>query len=286
MRVRKRAVLTGGTNGMGLLVAQTLAARGYDLVLLARDEEKARAVRTGILQLSPAAEIGIVYADFSRLSTIATAANSIAELHRRIDVLVNNAGMHAFSQRTTEDGFAEMTSVNYLAPWLLSNKLAPALAQARQPRVVTVASEAARHGGVVEPAKDLADLRAFNRRESMQRYGKTKKMNIMFSLEFARRFEGDGISSNCLDPGFNATGLGRELPFSGVLLRLLTLLGVGRPSRGAGSIVRIADDPEFSVRTGAYFSNSAEPIALGASFNPRALEELWQTTESALDRFL
>ncbi len=283
----KKIVLTGGTNGIGLLAANTLASRGHHLVLLARDEPKAQAVRVEILQTAPAAAIDIVYADFSRLATVAAAAATIKDAVPGIDVLVNNAGMHAFSQRVTEDGFAEMLSVNYLAPWLLTHTLAPVLARSADARVVTVASKAARQAETIDPALDLVDTGAFSRRRSMQLYGKTKLMNIMFSLELARRFEGTNLTSNCLDPGFNATGLGRELPFSTALLRLLTLLGIGDPAQGADIVVRAATSAEFTAKTGMYFSRRGQPIDdLGQAHSPRALEELWQATAAALARFL
>src|SRR5690606_14184942 len=122
-----------------------------------------------------------------RLNTVADAATSISSRFSNVDVLINNAVIHAFSQRVTEDGFAEMLSVNYLAPWLLTHKLVALLGASPQARVVTVASEASRHGGSVKPVIDLADTAQFSRRRSMELYGKTKLMNIMFSLELAHR---------------------------------------------------------------------------------------------------
>ncbi|MFP3481088.1 SDR family NAD(P)-dependent oxidoreductase, partial [Burkholderia sp. SIMBA_057] len=71
----------------------------------------------------PGARVDVHYADFSSLDSVAALASQIATRYERIDVLVNNAGLHAFEQRVTVDGYAEMIAVNYLAPWLLTDIL-------------------------------------------------------------------------------------------------------------------------------------------------------------------
>jgi len=287
MTSTKTVVLTGGTNGIGLLVGKELARRGEHLIMLARNTDKAQAIRSEIQKETPGAIVDIFYSDFARLETVTSAVASINERFTQVDVLINNAGVHAFSQRLTEDGFAEMLSVNYLAPWLLTNKLGTLLDASKHARVVTVASEASRHGGSVNPDNNLTDTAQFTRRKSMELYGKTKLMNIMFSIEFARRMRGTNVSSNCLDPGFNATGIGRELPFSGPILRILNTLGIGNPKQGADIIIQLAADPDFSSVTGQYFSRRAEPIVpTGDSANPAARLALWNATEQLLKKFI
>ncbi|MCX4426629.1 SDR family NAD(P)-dependent oxidoreductase [Streptomyces mirabilis] len=85
-------------------------------------------------------------ADLSLLAEVRRAGEGIAARCPRIDVLIDNAGLHAFSHRVTSEGYAEMTAVNYLAPWVLTDALrdrltAPASASAPA-RIVTVASRA------------------------------------------------------------------------------------------------------------------------------------------------
>jgi NAD(P)-dependent dehydrogenase (short-subunit alcohol dehydrogenase family) len=83
-------------------------------------------------------------------------------------------------------------------------------------------------------------------------------MAIMFTLELGRQLEGTGVTVTCCNPGFNTTGLGRDLPLSGLLERLLTRLGVGDPRRGAAIIVRLAADP--AATSNGYFSlNDVKP---------------------------
>src|SRR5260370_38652812 len=105
-------------------------------------------------------------------------------------------------------------------------------------------------------------------------------MNIMFSMELARGLTGTGVAVSCLCPGFNVTGLGRELWFAAPLERLLTRLKIGNPERGAGIIVRLASDPAFAEVTGGYFSvkdaRPLVPVAPGA--DRQAQQALWEAT--------
>ncbi len=273
-------VLTGATSGIGRRAAIELARQGAHIVFVARDERKAETTRQAIGMAAPDARIDIVFGDLAVLADVARVAAEIAAAHERIDVLINNAGIHAFDQRVTVDGLSEMVAVNYVAPWLLTNILRDKLVASAPCRVVTVASEASRQSGGLAPGLDLHDTTPFSRLGSSRVYGKTKLMDIMFSKALARRLDGSGVSVNCLCPGFNVTGLGRELGFALPLARVLNWLKIGDPSRGAEIIVRLARDPEFAARTGGYFSvkNAAPLTPVAPGNDPVLQQELWART--------
>jgi NAD(P)-dependent dehydrogenase (short-subunit alcohol dehydrogenase family) len=144
------------------------------------------------------------------------------------------------------------------------------------------------HQLTVAPLAALIDKRSFSARGSSAIYGQTKLMNIMFSMELARGLAGTGVAVNCLCPGFNVTGLGRELWFTAPLERLLTLLKIGKPERGAGIIVRLASDPAFVEVIGGYFSVRdmlpLVPVTPGA--DPEAQQALWQATAERVAAFM
>ncbi len=275
------AVITGATHGLGRLVALELARRGFDLGVIARDPAKVDALRG---EVPPGVAVETFVADLSSLQDVRHAAKAVDARYDHIDVLVNNAGVHAFSQRVTRDGFGEMTAVNYLAPWILTNALRAKLIASAPARVVTVASEAARHAGDIDPARDLVFTGAYTRRESAALYGRTKLMDIMFSQELARRLAGTGVTAHCCDPGFNTTGLGRELPFAGLLESALRGLRIGDPRRGAAIITRLATDPDLANRTGGYFSvRDAKPLQCPEpGRDPAVQHALWEATQELL----
>jgi NAD(P)-dependent dehydrogenase (short-subunit alcohol dehydrogenase family) len=273
-------VITGATSGIGQCAAVSLARQGAHLVLTARDRAKADATLTMIEAAAPGTRVQVYYGDFANLASVAALGREIAAHHVRIDALINNAGLHAFKSRVTADGYPEMVAVNYLAPWLLTNILRGTVVRSAPSRIVTVASEASRQGAGFDPLAALIDKRSFTARGSSAIYGQTKLMDIMFSLELSHQLTGTGVAVNCLCPGFNATGLGRELWFAVPLGRLLAGLKIGDPERGASIIVRLARDPAFAEITGGYFSvKDARPLVpVAPGVDRQAQQALWQAT--------
>ncbi|MFI1731914.1 SDR family NAD(P)-dependent oxidoreductase [Streptomyces acidicola] len=286
MNTRPVIVMTGATNGMGRLAALDLARHGARLGIVARSRRKADAMRQEIEQAAPGTPVDVFLADLSLLAEVRRAGQEIAAHYPRIDVLINNAGLHAFSQRTTSEGYAEMTAVNYLAPWVLTDALRDRLMTSAPARIVTVASRASLRAGSIDPVKDLTDTADFTRLGSGPLYGRTKLMDIMFTQELGRQLQGTGVAVTCCCPGFNATGLGRELPFAGALEKALTALNIGNPRHGADIIVKLATAPEFADSTGGYFAaRTTKPLQCPEIGRGEAVQRaLWESTaELTLD---
>ncbi|MEY9968537.1 NAD(P)-dependent dehydrogenase (short-subunit alcohol dehydrogenase family) [Streptacidiphilus sp. MAP12-16] len=277
-------VMTGATNGLGRLASLDLARKGAHLVLVARSRQKADALARELEQTAPGAEVEFFLADLSLLADVDQVGRQIAARFPRIDVLINNAGVHAFSQRVTTEGLSEMTVVNYLAPWLLTDLLRERLKTSSPARIVTVASRASKHAGGLGPIRDLGDTAPYSRRESSQRYGWTKLLDIMFTQELGRQLQDTGIAVTCCCPGFNVTGLGRDLAGAGALEKVLKGLRIGNPQHGADIIVQLATDPAFAEITGGYFAaRGARPLTCPpAGHDEEVQHELWQATADFL----
>lgn len=277
-------VVTGATSGLGRLAALRLAAQGAHLVLPARNADRAAETVERIRSVVPFAVVETPLADLSRMHDVSRLGREIAAAHPRVDVLINNAGLHAFAPRTTADGYSEMMAVNYFAPWLLTHELRGALAAAPAARVVTVASEASRRHGELRIPEDLTATPSFTARESSEPYGRSKLLDIMFTKELARRVADARITALCLDPGFNVTGLGREVRGAAVLERILRVLHIGNPQRGSDLIVRLATEEVFAGRSGEYWTvrgpRVIQPIRPGDDVDLQ--RELWAQTERLL----
>lgn len=280
------AIITGATSGLGQLVAMDLAKRGIHLILTARSKEKAELTRKLIKDFAPKAQVDFFFGNLSLMEDVIRIGNEINALYPRIDTLINNAGLHAFEQRITSEGFPEMIAVNYLAPWLLTYTLQQALRKSGNARIVNVASEASRKHGKLELPKDLTDTASFTSRGSSSLYGKTKLLNIMFTGELSRQLSGSRITVNAINPGFNVTGLGRELWFAPALEKILKLLPIGDPHKGAEIIIRLAVDSQFKGVTGGYFNvgtgKTITPIYPGGDTTMQS--KLWKDTKELLQQ--
>jgi NAD(P)-dependent dehydrogenase (short-subunit alcohol dehydrogenase family) len=260
-------VVTGATSGIGRCAAIALARQGAELVLTARSHARAGATLAMIEAAAPGTRVHVHYVDFVDLASVAARGREIV---------------------ARQDGYSELVAVNYLAPWLLTNILRETVIRSTPSRIVTVASEASRQAAGFDPLAALIDKRRFTALGSSAIYGQTKLMNIMFSQELSRQLKGTGVAVNCLCPGFNVTGLGRELWFAAPLERLLTWLKIGNPERGAGIIVRLARDSAFAEVTGGYFSvkNARPLVPVTPGADRQAQQALWQATAERVAAFI
>lgn len=110
MMIKPTVVITGATSGLGNLVAMELAKRGIRLVMTARSKERAERTENMIKNIAPATQLEFFYGDLALMEDVRRIGNEISAAYPRIDVLVNNAGLHAFEQRITSEGFAEIDS--------------------------------------------------------------------------------------------------------------------------------------------------------------------------------
>jgi NAD(P)-dependent dehydrogenase (short-subunit alcohol dehydrogenase family) len=284
MSTKPVIVLTGATNGLGRLAAEELAIHGAHLVIIARSNEKADATKALVDLVAPGSPCDVFLADLSVMDDVLRVGQEIAARYERIDVLINNAGIHAFSQRITCDGFSEMMAVNYFGPWLLTWTLRDVLIRSGPSRVVNVASEASRRHGVLTLPHDLTDTAPFSTLGSSPLYGKTKLFDIMFSQKLAQDLANTNVTVNAICPGFNVTGLGRELWFAGILEGILRFLQVGDPHRGASLIVHAAVSSELAGKTGGYYSVDKKPLTPVAPGGDVDLQKkLWNLTEGLLE---
>ncbi len=126
----RRALVTGATSGIGYEAALALAGAGAEIVIAARDLEKAEAVAAAIRRVHPAAVTECRLLDTARLASVRAFAAAWRAEGRPIDILLLNAGIAAVPRREeTEDGFERQLATNYLGHFALTGLLRPSLRQ-------------------------------------------------------------------------------------------------------------------------------------------------------------
>ncbi|MEL7047328.1 MAG: SDR family NAD(P)-dependent oxidoreductase, partial [Pseudomonadota bacterium] len=135
----KRVIVSGASSGLGLATARSLAAKGADLVLVMRNEDKAKAVTAELREESGNSDIRYEIADLSLLADVDRLAASLLREGRPIDVLVNNAGALFTEWGETSEGLEQSFALLLLSPWRLTRALHPLLREA-EGRVINVLS--------------------------------------------------------------------------------------------------------------------------------------------------
>ncbi|MFI3174974.1 MAG: SDR family NAD(P)-dependent oxidoreductase [Bacillota bacterium] len=138
----KTILLTGATDGIGLLTAEILATEGHALLLHGRNEEKLRAVKEKLSAVNPSAKVETYKADLSVFAEVKAMADEILKNHDSIDGIINNAGVFVVEtdEVMTVDGVDIRFAVNTIAPYILTKKLLPIVAE--NGRIVNLSSAA------------------------------------------------------------------------------------------------------------------------------------------------
>ncbi|MEV1156732.1 SDR family oxidoreductase [Micromonospora chokoriensis] len=200
----KLAVLTGGSDGLGLGLATHLAQAGAEVVLPVRNPAKGAAALDVVRAAAPNAVVSTRELDLASLDSVAALADTLLAEGRPIHLLINNAGvMTPPTRHTTAEGFELQFGTNHLGHFALNGRLLPLL-RAGQARVTTMSSSAARSGRL-----DWDDLQSTNRYAAIRAYNAAKLANLHFGLELDRRSRagGWGIVSNLAHPGTTMTNL-------------------------------------------------------------------------------
>jgi NAD(P)-dependent dehydrogenase (short-subunit alcohol dehydrogenase family) len=200
----RRALVTGGSDGIGLALATRLAGAGAEVILPVRDRRKGEAAVARIRERHPAARIALHDLDLASLDSVATLAARLADEGAPLHLVVANAGvMTPPERRTTEDGFELQLGTNHLGHFALVGRLLPLL-RAGSARVVSQVSIAAAQNAV-----GWDDLQWERRYRAGQAYSSSKIAQGLFALELQRRSAagGWGITSDLAHPGIAPTSL-------------------------------------------------------------------------------
>lgn len=205
----KRVVLTGGSDGMGLVMATQLAAAGADLVLPVRNARKGEAAITTIRESAPKTTVSLRSLELSSLSSVAALGETLRDEGAPIDIFIGNAGvMNPPARQVTSDGFELQVGTNHLGHVALIGHLMPLL-RAGRARVTLQISVAADQGAI--KWDDLNWERSY---DSMGAYSQSKIAYGLFGLELDRRSReaGWGITANLSHPGVAPRCRTREPP--------------------------------------------------------------------------
>jgi NAD(P)-dependent dehydrogenase (short-subunit alcohol dehydrogenase family) len=255
------AVVTGGSDGLGLRIATRLTRAGADVVLPVRNAVKGAAAAARI-----GGNASVRTLDLSSLASVAALAAELNADGRPINLLVNNAGVMAPPVRqATGDGMELQFETNYLGHYALTARILPLLIAGRA-RVTTQTSIAALTGRI-----DFDDLQSARSYSAWRSYNQSKLATLLFAGELDRRSRanGWGITSNAAHPGFSSTNLQSAGPNMGSS-RPSPMDAIFRRARTLGWPVQTAEKgalPALHALT--------SPDALGGElYGPRGLLQL------------
>jgi uncharacterized protein len=217
--VRGTALITGASSGIGAELARVFAARGHDVVLVARRRDALEAV-AGQVEGKHGVRATVLTADLSDPAAPQQLFDAIRAAHLKVDILVNNAGFGLAGEFAETDiaRELEMIQVNVAAVTHLTKLFLGPMLQRRSGAILNVASVAGLFPG---PLRSV--------------YYATKAYVISFSEALAEELRGTGVSVTALCPGATAT------EFHGIS-------GGSAERFGARNIADVSDVARFGYR--------------------------------------
>jgi len=272
----KVCVITGATSGVGLAAAKRLAKAGAELIIVARNRDKARLVSQQLYEESGKMPHQY-FADFCDFDSVRKAAENIANDFNHIDILINSAGLHSTTRKMTPDGFELVFQVNHLSSFLFTKLLLPLVLKSSQGRIIQVNSEGHRFGGL-----NVNDLN-WNKRPyiGLRAYGASKTAQLMTVMRLAERLKDTNVTINAMHPGAVKTDIGSN---NGWLYRKwmqwIIAPGLKDPKISGEALYYLAAEPTLKHTSGRYFNLTIDEKPMPHVFDKEKAAQIWQMSHT------
>ncbi len=234
--MRRAALVTGGTRGIGAAISTRLAADGVDVVAAFRGDATAADQLLKATAGVPGA-VSLARGDIGKPDMCRHLVATVLERHGRLDYLVSNAGLlvEAKPADTTEELWQQAMAVNLSGSWYLAQSALVPMTEQRFGRTVNISSVTAIMGSPVEAA-----------------YGAAKAGLLGLTRSLARATARKGITVNCVIPGVFETDMTNAMdPADQQAIRAMIPVGRrGDPEELAHAVAFLLDDRAAYV-TGA-----------------------------------
>ena len=284
--------ITGANSGLGQETARALANRHAHIVMAGRDQAKLNESVAAIRAELPKAQLDTLTVDLTSLESIRAATSRARQRLKKIDILINNAGVMATPFHHTHDGFEMQFGTNHLGHFALTAELMPLVERGHLKRIVNLSSRA-HHFAPVDFDDPHFERRAYDPWIS---YGQSKTANVLFTVGLEQRFAVLGIQAFAVHPGGIQTNLGRHMTEE--MRESLTASLAARDSgfqwktipQGAATTCWAATAEELEGKGGVYCEDchvaevdDESPVAGVRSYalNPSFADQLWKLSEDA-----
>ena len=288
----KRAIVTGGSSGIGVETARALASAGAEVTLAVRNPEAGAETAADISETTDNGEVRVGRLD---LADPVSVSAFVAGWSGPLDLLINNAGVMAVPDlQLTPEGWELQFATNHLGHFALTVGLRDALAEAAGgARIVSLTSRGHLRSPVVFDDINFAS-RPY---DPMLAYAQSKTANVLFAVEANRRWSDAGINANAVHPGaIQETNLSRYLdPDYLAQLRGSGVYQYKTTEQGAATSVLVATWPPLEGIGGRYFQDcneapvvdptTAAPTGAGVAayaVDPANAERLWELSLATL----
>jgi NAD(P)-dependent dehydrogenase (short-subunit alcohol dehydrogenase family) len=277
----RTALITGGTDGIGLHTACGLAAMGASVIVTGRDRQRGAHAATQIRAAAGHDRASFIQADHATVGANQDLAGQLGDSLGGLDILVNNVGRVFPARQETADGYEATLALCFVGPVALTEALLPLLTRRPGARVVNMSSSAYKmwHHG---PFDDIQSQRAY---VGIQTHGHAKLLNLIWTFALAGQLRPEGVAVNAVNPGAAWTpGTAQLTPEAVPAWKYLWPVvrffqRRGSPAKAAQNPLWLAASPEAGALTSTYLEKRRphQPNVAADRDNQRRVIELAQT---------
>ncbi|MDF1810226.1 MAG: SDR family NAD(P)-dependent oxidoreductase [Phycisphaerales bacterium] len=239
----KTILITGSTDGIGLVAATKLVSMGHTVLIHGRNAEKLAKTEQLLLNANPSVSVEIYRADLSSLNEVESLAEAVTKDHQSLDVLINNAGVFSTPNPRTSDDLDVRFVVNTISPFLLTHRLLPMMNDSG--RVINLSSAA-------QAPVNIPALKGQENLSESAAYAQSKLAITAWSFDLAEQLRANGTSVIAVNPG-------------SLLGTKMVKEAYGRNGAdiniGADILIKAALSEEFESASGQYFDNDSGRFA-------------------------
>lgn len=263
----KTILITGATDGIGKATAEMLANEGHEIIIHGRSAEKGKRVCREIQEKTGNDRVEFVTADFQKLSDLKLLTEDLFKRFKKIDILINNAGVFIGQKNILPNGLEETFMVNHLAPFYMTLELLPLIKKSNAARIINVSSIA--HASSI----DFDNLQSEKNYNGAEAYALSKLGNLLFTHKLANDLENFPITVNAMHPG--------------VINTKLLIAGWGPVGEAiepaAKRLYYLTLNEELASVSGKYFINNKQTPPAEISLRPEIMDKLWDISLKLID---
>ncbi|MHA1147445.1 MAG: SDR family oxidoreductase [Promethearchaeota archaeon] len=274
----KICAITGANSGIGKQTALELNQMGAKVVMLCRNEQRAKKAMKDIVSKTGNSDIELIIMDLESQDSIRNAVDEFKKKYDKLHVLINNAGFINFKKQYTAEGYERTWAINHLGHFILTNLLLDVIKTSSPARIITLTS----FGHKMTDKKPLEDMMYKKKKyKHIKAYGNSKLMNLFFTFELARRLEGTGITVNAVHPGpiRSKFGRSRNNPWWYRIGYSFLMPFLKSVKKGAATSVYLATSTEGAEITGKYWTKCKIRKSSKLSLDESLWTKLWEISE-------
>jgi NAD(P)-dependent dehydrogenase (short-subunit alcohol dehydrogenase family) len=261
------AIVTGGNRGIGKETVIGLAEKKYTVIMACRDVAGSSQVCSEIRKMTENENIFVMKLDVSSAESITEFVAEFIERFKKVNILVNNAGISSSRRQETVDGIEINIGTNYFGTFLLTHYLLPYFEKNADDRIINLTSYIYKNGSF--------KINRINKYHWVKAYAVSKYMILLFTLELAEYTKGTTIKVNAVHPGIVRTRIMYNKKWYDSIIKLILLPFFVEPHEGAETSIYLATSEEVKNTSGKYFVKCREH-KIPEKYNDISMrKELW-----------